>query len=235
MSTLLISLDDTDNQDSPGTGHLARDIAAILADRFPLLGVTRHQLLDDPRVPMTAKNSANVIHLQVNFLPASRADLSPLADEVAALMAARFQPGSDPGLCLAVAPPPAIAEFGRRTQTELVTAGEAARLADRHHLILRPLGGDGGGIIGALAAVGLASTGNDGRFNWVGQVRELRGVQPVAAILAAGVAQVRSVEGEVLTSGEIETGDKARAALIDGRPVLLVDWIDGQWRAVRRD
>jgi signal transduction histidine kinase len=36
--------------------------------------------------------------------------------------------------------------------------------------------------------VGLASTGNDGRFNWVGQIRELRGVQPIEAILAAGVA-----------------------------------------------
>ena len=235
MTTLFIGLDDTDNQNSPGTGHLARDIAAILAERFPLLGVTRHQLLDDPRVPMTAKNSANVIHLRVNSSPGHRADLSSLAEEVAALMATRFQPGSDPGLCLASAPPPAIAEFGRRTQKELVTAGEAARLARSHNLILQPLGGDGGGIIGALAAVGLASTGNDGRFNWVGRVRELRGVQPVANILATGVTEVRTLAGEVLTRGEVETGDKARAALINGRPVLLVDWIDDQWRAVRRD
>jgi hypothetical protein len=235
MSTLFIGLDDTDSQNSPGTGHLARDIAAILAERFSLLGVTRHQLLDDPRVPMTAKNSANVIHLQVNASSENTVDLSLLADKVAGLMEARFQPGSDPGLCLAIAPPPAIAEFGRRTQTELVTAGGAARLASSHNLILRPLGGDGGGIIGALAAVGLASTGNDGRFNWVGQVRELRGVQPVAAILAAGVAQVRTVAGELLTGGEIETGDKARAALIDGQPVLLVEAVDGRWRVVRRD
>jgi hypothetical protein len=235
MSTLFIGLDDTDILTSPGTGHLARDIAAILAERFPLLGVTRHQLLNDPRVPMTAKNSANVIHLQVNTSPGKKVGLSPLADEVAGLMAARFQRGSDPGLCLAIAPPPAIAQFGRRTQTELVTASEAAQLARSHNLILRPLGGDGGGIIGALAAVGLASTGNDGRFNSVGRVRELRGMQPVADILAAGVAQVRTVAGEVLTSGQVETGDKARASLIDGQPVLLVDLMDGQWRAVRRD
>jgi hypothetical protein len=235
VSTLFIGLDDTDNRTSPGTGHLARDIAAILADRFHLVGVTRHQLLDDPRVPMTAKNSANVIHLRVDSSSGKRFDLSSLAGEVAGLMQSRFQPGSDPGLCLAIAPPPAIIEFGRRTQTELVTAGEAAQLARSHNLFLRPLGGDGGGIIGALAAVGLASTGNDGRFNWVGRVRELRGVQPVAAILATGVAQVRTVAGEVLHEGEVETGDKARAALIDGQPVLLVDQIDGQWRAVRRD
>jgi hypothetical protein len=61
-------------------------------------------------------------------------------------------------------------------------------------------------------------------------------VQPVTAILAAGVAQVRTVAGKVLTDGEeVETGGKARAALIDGQPVLLVDQIDGQWQAVRRN
>jgi hypothetical protein len=233
MSTLFIGLDDTDIRTSPGTGHLAREIASILAGRFPLLGVTRHQLLNDPRVPMTAKNSANVIHL--DSPSGNSPDLSPLADEVAGLMRARFQPGSDPGLCLAIDPPPATVEFGRRTQTELVTADEARRLAETHHLILRPLGGDGGGIIGALAAVGLASTGNDGRFNWVGQIRELRGVQPIEAILAAGVAQVRTVEGEMLPNGQVDTGSKARPSLIGGQAILLVEPLDGHWRAVRRD
>ncbi len=234
MSTLYIGLDDTDILSSPGTGHLARDLASILSTRWSLIGVTRHQLLFDPRVPMTAKNSANVIHLR----PGSKTegDLSALADEVANLMLARFQPGSDPGLCVAVDPPAAISAFGRRTQTSLVTAKEARSLAESHNLILRPLGGDGGGIIGALAAVGLAATGNDGRFNWVGQVRELRGVQPVAAILAAGVAHLQTPEGELIDSGLVETNDKVRPALIDGQAVLLVEkGTDNLWQTVRRD
>lgn len=229
MSILFIGLDDTDILESPGTGHLARDIAAILANRFELIGVTRHQLLNDPRVPMTAKNSANVIHLRSGDSP----DLVQLADEVTGLMQARFQPGSDPGLCVTIAPPPATVAFGRKAQTELVTIAEARSLAAAHNLILRPLGGDGGGIIGALAAASLASTGNDGRFNWVGQVRELRGVQPVAAILAAGVAQVQTVEGEIVPHGQVETGDKIRPVLIGGRPVLLVEPANGIWRAKR--
>ena len=233
MSTLFIALDDTDIRTSPGTGHLAREIAATLAADFSLLGVTRHQLLFDPRVPMTAKNSANVIHLRL--ASSTNVDLPQLADEVASMMQAHFQPGSDPGLCLAVDPPPAIAEFGRKTQTTLVTANEASRLADSHSLILRPLGGDGGGIIGALAAVGLASTGNDGRFNWIGQIRELQGVQPVAAIIAAGVARVQTVAGQILESGQVETGEKARPSLLGGQAVLLVEPANGQWRAIRRD
>jgi hypothetical protein len=234
MSTLYIGLDDTDIRTSPGTGHLARHIASILSTRFPLIGVTRHQLLSDPRVPMTAKNSANVIHLGLNS-SASRLDLPLLADEVAAIMQAHFQPGSDPGLCLAIDPPAVMADYGRRTQTTLIEAAEARALASEHDLILRPLGGDGGGIIGALAAVGLASTGNDGRFNWVGQIRTLHGLQPVEAILAAGVARVQTMAGEVISNGQIDTGNKARPALIGGQAVLLVEPAGDLWRAVRRD
>ena len=99
---------------------------------------------------------------------------------------------------------------------------------------MRALGGDGGGVIGALAAVGLASTGNDGRFNWVGQVRELAGIQPVAAIWEAGVARVETTTGEVIKDGQVDTGDKIRPALIDGQPVLLVEPSNGLWRAVVR-
>jgi len=234
MSTLYIGLDDTDILTSPGTGHLTRHIASILLNRFPLIGVTRHQLLSDPRVPMTSKNSANVIHLQLNAT-AGQPDLPPLADEVAAIMQAHFQPGSDPGLCLAIDPPAAIAEYGRRTQTSLIEATEARTLANAHELILRPLGGDGGGIIGALAAVGLASTGNDGRFNWVGQVRELQGIQPVEAIIAAGITRVETTAGEVISHGRIDTGSKARPSLIGGQAVLLVEPADDLWRAIRRD
>jgi tRNA(Ile2) C34 agmatinyltransferase TiaS len=239
MSTLYIGLDDTDTLTTRGTGHLAREIATLLSIRFPLLGITRHQLLFDPRVPMTAKNSANAVHLQIDVSHRREngdvLDLTRLADEVADFMRAHFYPGSDPGLCLSMAPPLAVVEFGRRAKVALVTADEARELANAHNLILRALGGDGSGIIGALAAVGLAAAGDDGRFIWVGNVRELRGTQPVEAIVAAGVAFVQTLEGQVVKSGLVETGDKLRPSLIGGRAVLLVEPADSIWRAIRRD
>jgi tRNA(Ile2) C34 agmatinyltransferase TiaS len=237
MSTLYIGLDDTDTAMSPGTGHLAREIASMLTIRFPVLGITRHQLLFDPRVPMTAKNSANVVHLQIDA-PRLRGNgnLVRLVDEVADFVHAHAYPGSDPGLCLAIAPLSAVTEFGRRAKVTLVTADEARAVANNHQdLVLRALGGDGGGIIGALAAVGLAATGNDGRFIWVGGIRDLRGEQPVEIILAAGVAAVQTLGGDAVRSGLVETGDKLRPSLIGGRAVLLVEPVDGRWRAVRRD
>ena len=67
------------------------------------------------------------------------------------------------------------------------------------------------------------------------QIRELQGVQPVAAIIAAGVARVQTVAGQVLESGQVETGEKARPSLLGGRAVLLVEPANGQWQAIRRD
>jgi len=235
MSIIYLGLDDTDILTSPGTGHLAREIAAILATRWSLSGVTRHQLLPDPRVRMTAKNSANVIHLLCPAQDESTFDLVGLAGEVTDFMRANFQPGSDPGLCVAMNLPPAVIEFGQRAKTSLVTMAEARTLADTHHLFLRALGGDGSGIIGALAAAGLAAGGNDGRFIWVGRMRDLRGAQPVEAIIAAGIAAVQTSEGQTVSNGLVETGDKLRPALIGGQPVLLVEPAAECWRAIRRD
>lgn len=235
MSTLFVAIDDTDSLDSPGTGRLARQLAMELADQADFIGVTRHQLLFDSRIPMTAKNSVNVVHLRLDTEAQTAFPLIELANQSAEFVRQKAHPAGDPGLCLAIAPPLAVVEFGYRTKQEIVTATEARNLAQNHQILLYDLGGDGSGIIGALAGAGLASTGNDGRFTWVGRSRELGGVQPVAAILEAGIAAVQTVEGQTLTEGMVDTQDKLRPALIGGEPVLLVEASEGQWRAIRRD
>ena len=227
---LFIGLDDTDTLESRGTGHLAREIAATLAVDCPLLGVTRHQLLVDPRVPCTKKNSCAAIVLDGD------GDLDPVAvlERVRALMLADFQPGSDPGLCVTYDVPVAVTEFGRRVQLQLVTQEEARALAAAYAIPLLGLGGDQDGVIGALAAVGLAATGEDGRYVLVGRSRELSGLQPVSALLAAGVAAVRTLDGLPVTEGLVQA-DKLRPARRGGRPVAFVEWAGDNWRPVKLD
>jgi len=227
---LYIGLDDTDNLESRGTGHLAREIAAVLAADYALLGVTRHQLLVDPRVPCTKNNSCAAITLDVT----GNLDPGVLAERVSALMLADFQPGSDPGLCIAQVAPAAVSEFGRRAQRELVSQDEARALAARHGLLLRGLGGDEDGVIGALAAVGLAATGEDGRYVLVGCSRELTGLQPVPALLAAGIAAVETFEGCAIPEGLVQT-DKLRPARRGGRPVAVVEWAVDHWLPLKLD
>jgi tRNA(Ile2) C34 agmatinyltransferase TiaS len=227
---LLIGLDDTDNLDSPGTGHLARGIAATLGADYHLLGVTRHQLLVNPRVPATKNNSCAAIALEVN----GAVEPAALLERVGALMRGAYQPGSDPGLCVARSVPPIVSAFGRRAQRQLVGQGEARALAAASGIALMGLGGDEDGVIGALAAVGLAATGEDGRYVLVGRSRELIGLQPVAALLAAGVAAVRTADGQPVTSGLVQT-DKLRPARRGGRPIAVVEWAGDHWLPLKLD
>jgi hypothetical protein len=243
---IYIGLDDTDTLESRGTGHLARQIAAALAVDHPVLGVTRHQLLLDPRVPYTAKNSSAAIVLQTN----GRFDANGLVTRVQALIREHFNPGSDPGLCIASHVPGTITAFGWRVQQNVVTQEEARALASAHGIRLIGLGGTEDGVIGALAAVGLAAGGDDGRYVMVGRSRELSGLQPVAAALAAGIADVRTLDGRPVTEGLILT-DKLRPARRGAEPIAFVEWCheplegvcpepvegcaEGYWRPLKLD
>jgi tRNA(Ile2) C34 agmatinyltransferase TiaS len=227
---MFIGLDDTDTLESRGTGHLARQIAATLAVDYPVLGVTRHQLLVDPRVPCTKNNSCAAIALDV----ANGLTPDDLLEQVRALMLADFQPGSDPGLCVAHAVPAAVTAFGRLAQRELVTREAALALAMDHAIALVGLGGDESGVIGALAAVGLVATGEDGRYVQTGRSREMAGLQSVSAILAAGIAAVRTRDGQPVTEGLV-CADKLRPARRGGEPVVVVEWTGDHWQPLKLD
>lgn len=225
-----VGLDDTDTLESRGTGRLARQIAAALATDYAVLGVTRHQLLVDPRVPCTRNNSSAAIILNAN----GNLDLTMLLARVRELMLEDYQPGSDPGLCVAGEVPAAITEFGRCTQNQLVTQDEARMLAAAHGIPLVGLGSDEDGVIGALAAVGLVASGEDGRYVLVGCSRELSGLQPVSALLEAGIFAVRTPDGQPVTSGLVQT-DKLRPARRGGRPIAVVEWRGGHWWPLKLD
>jgi tRNA(Ile2) C34 agmatinyltransferase TiaS len=227
---LFIGLDDTDTEVSRGTGHLARAIAAALGNDLPISGVTRHQLLLDPRVPCTRNNSCAAITVDVN------GDLQEedLLEKVQALMLADYQEGSDPGLCVARVVPGAIVEFGRRAKSSLVTRAEARSLASAYGLSLVGLGGDEGGVIGALAAVGLAATGEDGRYVLVGRSRELVGLQPVEALLEAGIVAVQTLDGTPVEEGLVQT-DKLRPARRGSQPIAVVEWTGDHWLPLKLD
>ncbi len=238
---VLIGLDDTDNLESRGTGRLARALAADLGRDYGVLGVTRHQLLVDPRVPYTSHNSSAAIALQAP----QGTSLRDLFERVKGLMLADFQAGSDPGLCLAAHDsgelpptgrlaciPDEVVAFGRRAQSDLVAQAEARALAARFGLLLEGLGGSQDGVIGALAAVGLAAGGQDGRYLLLGRIRELSGLQPVAAVLETGITAVSTLDGAPVEKGLV-LSDKLRPARRDGRPVQYVAWEEDHWAPLK--
>jgi hypothetical protein len=127
-----------------------------------------------------------------------------------------------------------VRAFGRRTKTEVATQAEARSLAAAANIFLRGLGGTEDGVIGALAAIGLASAGDDGRYIQVGRSRALAGPVSIAEALAAGITAVRTLDGRPVTSGTI-LAEKVRPARRKGRPVLFVEEAGPHWRPLKLD
>jgi tRNA(Ile2) C34 agmatinyltransferase TiaS len=225
-----IGMDDTDNLESRGTGHLARQVAACLSEDFEILGVVRHQLLFDSRIPYTKHNSSATIVVNADIT----VDLRDVFLHVKECMLGDFQPGSDPGLCVAANVPAEITQFGRRAKVELVTQEEARGLAAKYGILLEGLGGTEGGVIGALAGVGLSASGEDGRYVLVGSLRDLSGLQPIEAVLAAGVDHLQTSDGVVINQGVIQTS-KLRPARRGGLPVAYVQWDEDHWQPLKLD
>lgn len=217
---ILIGIDDTDTLDSKGTNQLARAIANALAGQCACVRIVRHQLLDDPRVPYTSKNGSASIALE----PRGIADFAQVIDTCQCVMRDWFVVGSDPGLCVDVAGRAEVASaFGRRCQQELVSQKEARELAVASGFYLEGLGGTEGGVIGALAAVGLAATRDDGRIVQLGEwADDLCGVQPTSMVHERGI-EVREIETAArIQCGLIDLGKRLRPNVRDGRSVLFV-------------
>lgn len=226
---IYIGIDDTDTLYSRGTGRLAREIADGLFPALEVVGITRHQLLQDARVPCTKKNSAACISL----IEDDR-DLAELVDQISKFMLDDFQLGSDPGLCVAREVPAPVMAYGAGAKRALLSLDDAHRLAGRHHITLRGLGGDHSGVIGALAAVGLAAQGDDGRYIRVGSVRQLQGLLTIDQILEAGVHAVKTLDGSPVIHGLVLAG-KLRPARREKQPVLFVDREEDYWVPLKLD
>lgn len=228
---IFVGIDDTDTLDTPGTNQLARALVRAVADDYCLVRITRHQLLFDPRVPYTSKNGSASILLE----PRLAADLPSLVPRLRGVMRAHFVPGSDPGLCVATAVPDEVLEFGRRCQRDVVPQADARELAAGLDIHLEGLGGTEQGVVGALAAIGLASTGDDGRVVQFGEwPDDLSGPVPIECLHERGVV-VRELESsDPVTAGVIDVGKHLRPNCREGEVVLFVRQGGNQgWEAVK--
>ncbi len=219
--TIYLGIDDTDTRESRGTGRLARTIAAELARSYTVTGVTRHQLFVHPAIPYTSHNSSAVIHIRRE----ERGTAAAVFATAKELMLADFIEGSDPGVCVAAGAEinGDLSRFGFSAKTSVVTQEEARRLAREAGVLLEGLGGTEDGVIGALAGVGLAASGNDGRFVQKGTTRDLRGSQTVAAILASGVDRVMTTGGAAVEEGVVALRKFPKPAFIGGKAILYVE------------
>lgn len=217
---IYVGIDDTDTADTRGTNKLAKFIVQSLAPEYRCVWIARHQLLFDRRIPYTSKNGSASIVLE----GANERDIPSLADRIEAIMRSDFIEGSDPGLCVATGHVPALIDFGHRCQHEIVPQTDARALAKEHNILLRGLGGTEDGVIGSVAAVGLAMHGHDGRIVQLGNsADDLSGRQSVEALQTIGVTVLQHSNNERITTGYVDIGKKLRPNLRDRHFVLFVE------------
>jgi hypothetical protein len=246
MPNYYVAIDDTDRAEDDGRGQgtgaksraFARELIEAVDGR--LVGITRHQLLLDPAVPYTSHNSSACIVIETEL--AHEQSTSTMVEVGELYLPEIASLGADVGLCVAgeLQIGDEVVEWGRRAKTEVLTMDEAHEIADAARIHLDGLTGDKIGVIGALAAVGLRRSGQDGRFLELGELRDVVGDQPAAVFMAAGVERFVAGEDDVELAPDdvIIIGHKhAQPVLLEGRPTLLLDPSSppGSWRAAPRE
>ena len=231
---LFLGIDDTDDESSRGTGYQARRLGHAIQENGlgELRAVTRHQLLIDSRIDYTSRNSSACLVLET-----TEDQVPSLIDLARSGLEAHCAPDSKVGICIAEpsAVDDAIREYGRAAKDKVLFADAARSLGKEREIHIESIKGSGEGVIGALAAIGLHATGNDGRFVWLPKLRELDGRYSVADLTELLDVEVEMISGDVLPpSAEIVALEWMRPILREGRAILLAEEenIDGEigWR-----
>ncbi len=228
---IVVSIDDTDNIESRGTGELAAMLAEIIESGG--LGtadaITRHQLLIHEDIPYTSHNSCMCFSASIKD-----ECLDDFISQAADFLKNESAPGSDPGLCVvdldSLKYCDELIAFGLNAKKIVLNKEEAYQLAHRIEVHLSEHGGTGGGIIGALAGAGLRISGSDGRMR--GRIKACKPgkVFRVNEIVQRSIVElVQSTDGYILQNDEtVAMGEVVKTVLMEGKQVLLVTPADGQ-------
>ena len=220
---ILLGIDDTDDKTSRGTGYRARRLGKALSDEglAEVQAVTRHQLLVDSRIDYTSQNSSACL-----VLDAAESDIPRVLEFARSELGSCCAPDSNAGLSIAEpsAVDDAIQDYGRAAKHKVLSAEKARELAKQVGIVLEGVSGSEVGVIGALAAVGLHKSGNDGRFIWLAKLRELSGTYTAGELTMLVGVDVATVSGERLPPGaEFKVEEWVRPVLRAGRAILLAE------------
>lgn len=233
---LIIGIDDTDNLESKATGQ----IAMLIAQGMERLGlgktkdIIRHQLLLHPDIPYTSHNSSMSFPVWID-----ENDFDAVVAFCTDQLVQESAEGSDPGLCIVaidhLIEQGTLIHFGKRAKEVVLTKKDAYDLANQLRIHLSEHGGTGQGVIGALAAVGLRLTGNDGRFRGLHKMNGLNHVATVEEIYSqTNIEVVKSVDGILLANHEkVKLGEKVKSVLLNHQSHLLVTPINEDSGEVR--
>lgn len=247
---IYVCIDDTDNIDSIGTGTVADYIKEKIEAELDLVctPTTRHQLLIHEDIPYTSHNSSMcfIVGLKDADTQVSADDDTMWIDQleqikmIATNTVLEYKAeGSDPGLCVVFNPNDEMSskliQFGRETKESIKTKQEAYTLASSLGIHLTEHGGTGGGIIGAMAGVGLRLSGNDGEVK--ASLKSLeKGIYSVETLMSLPEVEIicHIDSMAVIKSGDITFTNKSKTILRNGQFTLFITGSEGNYKALEK-
>ena len=241
MKQLLVGIDDTDVKDSRGTGYKARMLAknVIKAGLGEVPGISRHQLLVDPRIPYTSHNSSACLEVRTD-------DFDKIREFCRDYLMNESEDGSDAGLCIAELSgiSDEIIHWGMQAKITILEQHKAVSTAKNSGIYLEGFKGTHGGIIGAMAAVGLRAGGNDGRLIWLDGEKNLRDLQGIYLIsdlkTLINIDGVINKDGRAVRENEvISLGEWLRPVIRKGKILILAEEVTNnesyEWESAHKD
>ncbi|MFH1328610.1 MAG: methanogenesis marker protein 11 [Candidatus Bathyarchaeota archaeon] len=162
LSKVIIGVDDTDEAGAGATWGLVNEISHALASQ------SYGFYLNHAIVQFYTKNphkTTNCVGLAVTFAVPRGREKRLIDAFKERVKRNTFSKHTGMVAFRGIIPPKEVIEFGKRAKTELLTAEEAIKLADKNHIETYVITGERG-LIGALAAIGFANDPDEAVKIW---------------------------------------------------------------------
>lgn len=225
---ILIGIDDTDTKNSKGTGFISRELARQIESNNlgKVINITRHQLFISDKIQYTNRNNSACIELVSN----QKEELISFCHKM--ILSSTL---NECGPVLVFADLKSVSkeiiEFGFKAKKTLVSFSEASILIENSKLIVDVVRESKNGMIGALAAIGLRASGNDGRVVWVKghEIKDLAGTYMVGEVYCkTNVDIIKTTSGyKVPISASLNfENNRIKPVLIDNAITYLVEEVN---------
>jgi hypothetical protein len=223
----LLGIDDTD---SPITGEAAQKTATLaltLGQKLEslalarLLNISCHQLFQHPSIQYSSGNTACCLLLDSDSQKLREIDLTTRL-----ILRSESAVNANPGYALAPWNQfdPDVVTWGKNAKTTKLERMDAITLARHSGIATAGIAGNGAGVIGALAAVGLRYDGSDGYIDWMPGLDKLSGIHTQIEINQ--YIHIESIESDQhkrpALDDRIQFTENVKPILKNGRIVLLV-------------
>jgi hypothetical protein len=222
---LFIGIDDTDCLNTKGTEHFTRCLGRQIEQNGlgQIAGISKHQLLKHDSIEYTTANQSVCIELK------NADSVENLVAFMRSYVRENASRKSQAGFCISEAKgiPRKVVDFGLSCKSKIASTETAYSVAAAANIHIEGIKENSAGIIGALAAVGLRATGEDGYVIWVKghEIINMAGIFHAGEIYChTRVDSIRTADGfRIPVNATIEWQNEAHPVILENYITLLVE------------